>query len=143
MLDVFGPGAAPPSNARQVCEIVADQLGLYRRLRKAYQELDHTVNLDAFSAAALLGSVEGLDLQRLVYHHYRDFRAGIASGSFLTGGMAVCPCSMGTLAARPSASMRRIRLEARSLKTRTATQPPLWRMQCRSRTRRLLQWPVP
>lgn len=34
----------------------------------------------------------------LVYHHYQDFRAGIASGSFLTGGMVVCPCSMGTLA---------------------------------------------
>ena len=34
----------------------------------------------------------------LVYHHYQDFRAGIASGSFLTSGMVVCPCSMGTLA---------------------------------------------
>lgn len=34
----------------------------------------------------------------LVYHHYQDFRAGIASGSFLTAGMVVCPCSMGTLA---------------------------------------------
>jgi 4-hydroxy-3-polyprenylbenzoate decarboxylase len=33
------------------------------------------------------------------YHHYRNFRAGIASGSFPTGGMAVCPCSMGTVAA--------------------------------------------
>lgn len=34
----------------------------------------------------------------LVYHHFQDFRAGIASGSFPTGGMVVCPCSMGTLA---------------------------------------------
>src|SRR5262249_47252617 len=33
------------------------------------------------------------------YHHYLDFRAGIASGSFLTAGMAICPCSMGTAAA--------------------------------------------
>ena len=33
------------------------------------------------------------------YHHYQDFRAGIASGSFLTAGMAICPCSMGTAAA--------------------------------------------
>lgn len=35
---------------------------------------------------------------QLVYHHFRDFSAGIASGSFLTAGMVVCPCSMGTLA---------------------------------------------
>lgn len=34
----------------------------------------------------------------VVYHHYEDFGAGIASGSFLTTGMVICPCSMGTLA---------------------------------------------
>lgn len=53
-----------------------------------------------FDAAGLLGpAADGLDLSRLRYHHFRNFGAGIASGSFLTGGMAVCPCSMGTLAA--------------------------------------------
>lgn len=31
------------------------------------------------------------------YHHYQDFMAGIASGSFRTRGMVICPCSMGTL----------------------------------------------
>ena len=36
---------------------------------------------------------------RVVYHHHDDFRAGIASGSFRTGGMVVAPCSMSTLAA--------------------------------------------
>jgi 4-hydroxy-3-polyprenylbenzoate decarboxylase len=36
--------------------------------------------------------------ERLVYHHYLDYSASIASGSFLTGGMVICPCSMGTLA---------------------------------------------
>jgi 4-hydroxy-3-polyprenylbenzoate decarboxylase len=36
--------------------------------------------------------------ERLVYHHYSDFSASIASGSFLTSGMVICPCSMGTLA---------------------------------------------
>lgn len=35
----------------------------------------------------------------LEYHHFQDFRAGIASGSFRTGGMVVCPCSMGTVSA--------------------------------------------
>ena len=35
---------------------------------------------------------------RVVYHRHDDFSAGIASGSFLTGGMVVAPCSMSTLA---------------------------------------------
>lgn len=34
---------------------------------------------------------------RLAVHSFRDYSAGIASGSFLTDGMAICPCSMGTL----------------------------------------------
>jgi flavin prenyltransferase len=65
-------------------------------------ELGSAVRLgvDEFDARTLFGPrADGLDLIRLHYHHYRDFRAGIASGSFLTGGMVVCPCSMGTLAA--------------------------------------------
>jgi len=33
------------------------------------------------------------------YYHFQDFSAGIASGSFLTAGMVVCPCSMGTVSA--------------------------------------------
>lgn len=36
---------------------------------------------------------------RLIFHHYGDLAAAIASGSFTTAGMAICPCSMSTLAA--------------------------------------------
>jgi flavin prenyltransferase len=36
---------------------------------------------------------------RVVYHHHGDFMSPVASGSFLTGGMIVCPCSGGTLSA--------------------------------------------
>jgi flavin prenyltransferase len=63
------------------------------------QELGRRVRVEHFAPADLLGE-EGAKLTAQVrYHHYRDFRAGIASGSFPTAGMAVCPCSMGTAAA--------------------------------------------
>lgn len=53
-----------------------------------------------FDPAQLLGRAsEGLDLSRLHYHDVRNFQAGIASGSFITAGMVVCPCSLGTVAA--------------------------------------------
>jgi 4-hydroxy-3-polyprenylbenzoate decarboxylase len=62
------------------------------------QEMDRTVNLRKFRPADLLGEpVPGPG--QIVYHHHNDFSAGIASGSFLTAGMVVCPCSMGTAAA--------------------------------------------
>ncbi len=64
------------------------------------QELDRRVRLDHFDLPDLLGDAASAAAPGQVsYHHYRDFRAGIASGSFLTAGMAVCPCSMGTAAA--------------------------------------------
>jgi 4-hydroxy-3-polyprenylbenzoate decarboxylase len=64
------------------------------------QETDRRVRLDHFALADLLGTAaERVPGNRLLYHHYRDFRAGIASGSFLTAGMVICPCSMGTAAA--------------------------------------------
>lgn len=64
------------------------------------REVERTVRLDRFSLADLLGDSPALAREgQVCYHHFRDFGAGIASGSFLTGGMVVCPCSMGTVAA--------------------------------------------
>jgi 4-hydroxy-3-polyprenylbenzoate decarboxylase len=56
-------------------------------------ELGLKVALDRFDPA-IFGNI---GTGRLVYHHYQDFTAGIASGSFLTGGMIIVPCSMSTL----------------------------------------------
>lgn len=50
-------------------------------------------------ASALLAANGDVDFSRARYHHSQDFSAGIASGSFRTAGMVICPCSMGTLAA--------------------------------------------
>ena len=49
-------------------------------------------------AASSIFSDSEIFTGKIVYHHYRDYNSGIASGSFLTGGMVICPCSMGTLA---------------------------------------------
>jgi flavin prenyltransferase len=91
------------------------------------QELDLTVDLENFSPAMLMLDIgsKPVDLKlqalraasglssdessllaagpgedgRLIYYHYRDFMSAIASGSFLTDGMVICPCSGGTLSA--------------------------------------------
>lgn len=64
------------------------------------RELDRKIDLARFDPEALLPGFERIaQAEQLQYHHFRNFQAGIASGSFLTAGMAVCPCSMGTVAA--------------------------------------------
>lgn len=66
-------------------------------------ELRQSVDLNHFNPCHLLPSrgksaVPATPSGKLTYHHYKDFSAGIASGSFQTAGMVICPCSMGTLA---------------------------------------------
>lgn len=75
------------------------------------QELDRHVDLRNFLPEQLL-ALEESGYQspaagqfvfpsgaKLNYHGYTDYFCGIASGSFKTSGMVICPCSMGTLAA--------------------------------------------
>jgi 4-hydroxy-3-polyprenylbenzoate decarboxylase len=62
------------------------------------QELDRAISLERFDLRSLLaGAVADRSARQVHYHHYQDFFAPIASGSFLTAGMIVCPCSGSTL----------------------------------------------
>jgi flavin prenyltransferase len=62
------------------------------------QELQKEVALDRFDPRSLLSpAIADKAANQIHYHHYQDFFAPIASGSFLTAGMVVCPCSGSTL----------------------------------------------
>jgi 4-hydroxy-3-polyprenylbenzoate decarboxylase len=62
------------------------------------QELQRSIRLEQFEIQSLLPAAHSDELgNKLHYHHYQDYFAPPASGSFLTGGMVVCPCSGSTL----------------------------------------------
>jgi 4-hydroxy-3-polyprenylbenzoate decarboxylase len=69
------------------------------------QELERTVSVDQFELTQLLPAAIAERAMPLVrYHHHADFMSPLASGSFLTGGMVVCPCSGSTLSGISHAS---------------------------------------
>jgi 4-hydroxy-3-polyprenylbenzoate decarboxylase len=62
------------------------------------QELKSDIDLDNFDASRLHLRAP-TEHGTLNYYHHQDFMAPMASGSFLTGGMVICPCSGTTLSA--------------------------------------------
>lgn len=61
-------------------------------------ELGRRIDLDRFVPDALLGT-PAPPAGRLRYFHHKNLMAPIASGSFQTAAMVICPCSGSTLAA--------------------------------------------
>ncbi len=46
--------------------------------------------------------------ERLQYYHYQDYFTPLASGSYLTAGMVICPCSGATLSGTAHGSSRNL-----------------------------------
>lgn len=62
------------------------------------QELGLAVDVDDFETAQLLPKL-GDTPGKIEYFHWQNYLAPMASGSFLTAGMVICPTSGGTLSA--------------------------------------------
>lgn len=56
------------------------------------------IPLDLCDGSGVVRALLGEESPRVLYHFWKDLEVPIASGSYRHDGMAVCPCSGGTLA---------------------------------------------
>lgn len=90
-------GASGAEYARRLVECLCDadvdtHLIVSPNGRRLFQE---ELGISIVTSKSLLGC----ESDRLIIHNYRDVGATLASGSFTTAGMIVCPCSTNSLAA--------------------------------------------
>ncbi len=74
-------------------------------------ELGLQIDLNKFSIEQILPTYAGdrTNINRQVkYNHYKDFMTPIASGSFKTSAMVVCPCSGSTLSGIANAASQNL-----------------------------------
>ena len=94
-------GASGVIYGKRLVEVLADtKYHVHLTLSSAcqvalHEELEIEIDRDAFRLEDLLGRAA----PNIEYHHIADIASSICSGSYITQGMAVVPCSMGTLAA--------------------------------------------
>ena len=89
-------GASGVPYARRLAQCLADRdLQLHLIVSPpARRIMASELGLGEFSLEAFLGR----SAENVTVHPYRDVGASIASGSFLTAGMVICPCSSHSLA---------------------------------------------
>jgi len=82
--------------------VFREELGLHLNLDDL--KVEQLLPLSQHADHPLLSGFQSVDssestIGQVRTHQHQDFLAGIASGSHLTQGMVVCPCSLGTLSA--------------------------------------------
>lgn len=97
-------GASGTIYGRRLLQVLADlpvevHLTLSESARKV-AALELGLELDLSNGESVKAALAGTRAwaRAWQYHHWKNLEAPISSGSFLTSGMAVIPCSMGTLA---------------------------------------------